>query len=170
MFHQLVTIRKPSLILEIGIDRAVTTAHLCDAALPYGGVVVGIDIAKKDGVDRVRSEYPNFLFYNMDATKESTAKIVRNLTTSFGRIGFVYQDSSHHYLASIKEWVNYSPLLDHDFMWICDDITPAFHDPKVDPPGKGMVQYWEETGQNYHKELFQDLHIGSVQGVIASEY
>jgi hypothetical protein len=79
-------------------------------------------------------------------------------------IGLVLQDSSHHYSTSKVEFQRYSEMMDGG-IWICDDITPAFHDPLVDPPGKGMVQYFEELpGEKY---LFPDvLHKGNTMGVV----
>lgn len=67
-----------------------------------------------------------------------------NEVEEHGKLGVVFQDSSHHYEASRKEWNLYSQLLDENAIWIADDITKDFWDKNIDPPGKGMVQYFEE--------------------------
>lgn len=91
---------------------------------------------------------------------------VQELVNQYGPIGLVYQDSSHHYLESKQEWNLYSPLCKPGAVWICDDITPAFYDPKNDPPGKGMVEYFAEIPRE-HKRLYKDvLHFGNTQGIV----
>lgn len=56
-------------------------------------------------------------------------------------------------------------MLGSPAIWICDDITPAFHDPLIDPPGKGMVQYFEALPGD--KRLYENvLHFGNTQGII----
>ena len=79
-----------------------------------------------------------------------------------GKIGVVFQDSSHHYAPSCSEWMLYSRFLAENAIWVCDDITPAFQTP--DEP-KGMVDYFQERpGQ---KKLYPDvLHKGNTVGVI----
>lgn len=109
------------------------------AAQQYDGMVIGIDI---NGFTRKPSE--NYYFIQGDSTNITTFNKVLKMTQELGPIGIVFQDSSHHYEASKQEWALYSRLLDNNSIWICDDIHPAFHDPLVDPPGKGMVQYFDE--------------------------
>ena len=83
----------------------------------------------------------------------------------YGKIGIVFQDSSHHYNISKLEWELYQPLLDENAIWICDDIISAFHDTRVDPPGKGMVEYFNELPGE--KKLYPNtLHAGNAVGVI----
>lgn len=90
-----------------------------------------------------------------------TVEMVKRIAAACGGIQYVFQDSSHHYDASVKEWELYSPLVKKGGLWIADDITPAFKRP--DEP-KGMVEYFEELPGD--KRLFSDLHVGSVIGVI----
>jgi hypothetical protein len=50
-------------------------------------------------------------------------------------------------------------------VWVCDDILPVFHDPKVDPPGKSMVEYFNE--RSGEKRLYPKmLNKGGTIGVI----
>lgn len=165
LYHLTLT-RKPKVILEIGTYQGVGTAHLCAAASTYGGQVIGLDInihetTKSD----IPARYNNLHFIQGDSTKAETYGKVYELVEEYGRIGVVYQDSSHHYEASLKEWFMYTRLLDSEAVWVCDDITPAFHDPNIDPSGLGMVQYFNSLPGN--KRLYRDvLHYGNIQGVI----
>lgn len=135
---------------------------MTQAALAYGGHVIGIDHENKLSVPSLPA---NFHFLQADATQLSTWFKVLELVEIYGKIGLVYQDSSHHYKASQREFELYSQLLDRGAIWICDDITPAFFDPLIDPPGLGMVQYFEELPGE--KRLYQDvLHYGNCQGVV----
>lgn len=121
------------------------------------------------GIDHQNKMHPyisgTFNFIEGDATDLSTWVIVRELVHDYGKIGLVYQDSSHHYEASRREFELYAQFLAPGAIWICDDITPAFHDPLIDPPGKGMVQYFEELPGD--KRLYSDvLHYGNTQGIV----
>lgn len=109
------------------------------AAEQHDGFVIGIDINKV-----IRKPSSNYYFIEGDSTNISTWNKVLSFCEENGKIGVVFQDSSHHYNASRKEWEMYSQLLDKNAIWVADDISPSFHDPLVDPPGKSMVQYFEE--------------------------
>ena len=141
--------------LEIGVESGATSAHLASAV---SGIAVGIDW-HKPGLDLAHLP---FQWIDGDSTK--VAVQVQEIVSRHGPISVVYQDSSHHYEASCIEWELYSPMMAPDGVWVCDDITPAFHDPLIDPPGKGMVQYFEERPGD--KFLFPGLHLGNVIGVI----
>lgn len=156
--------RRPSVALELGIQWGTVSAHLAEAGRGYNGLVIGIDIINHKRL-RWLCNYSNFIFLHGSSTAIDMVEIVTHLTYQFGPVGLVYQDSSHHYLESVKEWELYSPLLDKNAIWICDDITPAFHDPQVDPPGKGMVEYFHSLPGE--KRLYvNSLHYGNAQGVI----
>lgn len=164
--YRLVLTQQPKVILEIGTYYGVGTAHLAAAASTYGGQVIGIDVnAHGTTRDAIPARYGNLRFIQGDSTKAEAWRQVYEIVEQFGRIGLVYQDSSHHYRASCQEWEMYTRLLDDNAVWVCDDITPAFFDPLVDPPEKGMVQYWNERPG--FKRLYKDvLHKGNTQGVI----
>jgi cephalosporin hydroxylase len=164
--YHLVLTRKPKIALEIGTYWGIGTAHLAAAAATYGGQVIGIDVNIHETTrDVIPQRYGSLHFIQGDSTRAETYGKVWDLVCEFGPIGVVYQDSSHHYQASCQEWEMYGRLLDQGAVWVCDDITPAFHDALRDPPGKGMVQYFNERpGQ---KRLYKDvLHYGNSQGVI----
>lgn len=172
--YYLALVRQPKTILEIGTYFGIGSAYLAAAAKDYGGQVIGIDLnshemtepLEKSGL--INSRYGNYRFIQGDSTSESVAEQVRELVKGFGPIGIVFQDSSHHYRASCQEWDIYTQLLDREAVWICDDITPAFYDPKLDPPGKGMVQYFNERPGE--KRLYRNiLHLGNAIGVILIE-
>lgn len=156
--YHLVKWRRPYVALEIGVESGMASSYMC-AGWPQTQVI-GIDIHTLPMMPA-----PNYHFITGDSTAMRTWAKVGAMVQDFGRIGIVYQDSSHHYEASRKEWELYSSLLDRDAIWICDDITKAFHDPKVDPPGLGMVQYFERLPGD--KRLYKDvLHFGNTQGII----
>lgn len=150
--------RKPYVALEIGVESGLASAYM---TMGIGdGFVVGIDLHKPGLLPK-----NNYYFVEGDSTSISTWTKVVNFVHDYGLIGVVYQDSSHHYEASQKEWQFYSQLLDYNAIWICDDILPCFHDPLIDPPGKSMVEYFQELPGD--KRLYQDvLHYGNRQGVI----
>uniref|UniRef100_A0A6M3M3S4 Putative methyltransferase n=1 Tax=viral metagenome TaxID=1070528 RepID=A0A6M3M3S4_9ZZZZ len=166
--YGLVSLCKPSLALEIGVELGVASAHMASAASAYGGHVVGVDHNFHHVPGRLIGEiYGNYDFVVGESLDAQTVLKVKDLVARYGPIGVVYQDSSHHYVASIREWETYSAFLGEGAIWVCDDITPAFHDPKIDPPGKGMVQYFE--GLPGEKMLIPDiLHTGNTIGVVVS--
>ena len=164
--YGLVTLCKPKLALEIGVELGLASAHMASAAAGYGGHVVGVDHNFHHVPGRMIGEtYGNYDFVVGDSLAVETVSRVKDLVARYGPIGVVYQDSSHHYAASIGEWETYSTLLGEGAIWVCDDITPSFHDPKIDPPGKGMVQYFD--GLPGEKMLIPDiLHTGNTIGVV----
>ena len=161
--YYLVLEYKPQVAIEIGVDFGIASAHLVEAAKSYGGLVVGIDILRKRYSEiRKLERGDNYIFLHASSVSMGTIDYLKTLAP----IGLVYQDSSHHYLESKREWDLISPLCQPGAIWLCDDITPAFHDPLIDPPGKGMCQYFEEIPRP-HKKLYQDvLHYGNCQGIV----
>lgn len=141
------------------MDEGVGSYHL----LAAGVKVVGIDV-RDDKLDRKLRRNKDFIFLHRPSQEcEEELKVI---VQRFGPIGLVYQDSSHHYLESKEEWELVSPLCKPGAVWLCDDITPDFYHPDYDPPGKGMMQYFEEIPRP-HKKLYRDvLHFGNVQGVV----
>ena len=162
--YHLILATKPKVCIELGVYQAVASTFMAFATSQYGGWVVGIDINGVSLHDKFNKHKPkNYIFINGDSTAEPVQEIVKKI--AMGKVGLVYQDSSHHYTPSCQEWAFYSQMLSENAVWICDDITPSFHDPNVDPPGKGMVQYFE--GLPGKKKLYPNvLHYGSSQGVI----
>ena len=154
--YRLVKHFQPALCLEIGIQSGMASAYMCAA----GSQVIGIDILVPG-----MAMPDNFHYIHGDSTDTNTYARVEMLVSLYGKIGLVFQDSSHHYLASKGEWELYSQLLSPNAIWICDDITPAFYAEGVDPPGKGMIQYFDELPGD--KRLYQDvLHRGNRQGIV----
>lgn len=158
---------QPAISVEIGIDFAVGSRHMVEAAKTYDGLVIGIDILEKAGeVQALKKDTQHYRFINDSSTDQKTIGQLNKLVKTHGPIGLVYQDSSHHYLESEKEWDLISPFCTPGAIWICDDITHSFHDPNIDPPGKGMLQYFMEIPRE-HKRLYQDvLHYGNCQGIV----
>lgn len=154
--YHLASQSQPETALELGIWHGLGSMYMAHAASEYGGKVIGVDLNAM--------EWPlkNFEFIHGDTTsKEIANKVISKIK---GKIGMVFQDSSHHYLASKKEWEIYSDHLDENAIWVCGDITPAFHDSHIDPPGKGMIQYFDELPGE--KRLYNNLHQGNRIGVI----
>ena len=156
--YYLVLWLKPKICLEIGIENGVASAYTCAAAKSYGGQVIGIDI-KKPPFD-LTSPYGNYNFIHLDSA--NAGSWVEAIADNYGKIGVVFQDSSHHYEASCVEWDIYSQFLDENAVWVCDDITESFYRPGLDE--KSMVGYFEERPGE--KRLYDDLHKGSRVGVI----
>lgn len=157
--YHLIGWRKPAVAIEIGVESGLASAFMTRASAQYGGHVIGIDL---NGPAR---QLENYHFIQGDSVSLWTFTQVSRVVSEYGKIGIVFQDSSHHYQASKEEWQLYSQFLDDGAIWICDDITPAFHDPKIDPPGFGMVQYFDELPGD--KRLYCDvLHYGNCQGII----
>jgi len=156
--YQIIAYFKPTVSLEIGLEYSLGSAYMCAAAKEYGGQVIGIDTR----YDCLRYIDSNYIFIHADSqnAENEFAKIVKQ-----GNLGLVFQDSSHHYNASVKEWNIYAKYLSLNAIWICDDITPSFYNTDVDPPGKGMVEYFNALPGN--KKLYKDvLHYGSTIGVV----
>ena len=146
---------QPEAALELGVDGGQTSALM--AAGNKGTLVIGVDHrGLKDTAAPCR--FPNYRFLHCD-----TLGAVDGVKQILGqrKLGVVFQDSSHHAEPSRLEWQYYQPLLAKDFIWVCDDITPAFR--MLDEP-KGMVDYFENLPGR--KRLFPDLHRGNVIGVV----
>jgi predicted O-methyltransferase YrrM len=142
--YGLVQLYEPKLVLEIGVEFGLASAHMASAAKKYGGHVVGVDHKYHHVPGRMIGEaYGNYDFIQGDSRALLTISRVAEFVESYGPIDLVFQDSSHHYVESIEEWEAYTPLLGEKAIWVCDDISPPFHDPNIDPPDKGMVQYFE---------------------------
>ena len=164
--YGLVQLYKPNLSVELGVELGLASAHMVSAASVYGGHVIGVERHFHHVPGRMIGEtYGNYDFIIDDTMSDSTILRVKDLVARYGPIGVIFQDSSHHYAKSIREWELYSPLLSENAVWVCDDITSSFHDPKIDPPGKGMVQYFD--GLLGNKMLIPDiLHTGNTIGVV----
>jgi len=162
--YHLVLNFKPKVAVELGTSFGRGSAHMCAAAKTYGGQVVGLDVNyHKLAAEELPAKFDKYQFLQGDACAEESVNKVQDIVDEYGQIELLYQDSSHHYLKSKEEWRIYRPLTKHG-IWICDDISAPFHDPLVDPPGKGMVQYFDELPGN--KRLYDNLHLGNVQGII----
>lgn len=163
VFYHMIKELKPAVALEIGIDHGHTLAHM--AAGNPGTLVVGID--KRENCAQNMPTYPNVRLIYGDSLDIETEYAVRNIVHRHGGIGVIFQDSSHHYEASHREFDIYSKFLTSNGIWCCDDVMDIFHDPLIDPPGKSMATYFDELpGQ---KKLYPGVHYGSVIGVILNE-
>lgn len=159
-FYHLVKATRPKIALEIGIDHGHTLAHM--AAANIYTLTVGID--RRPGCAADMPIYPNVRIIYGDSLAGPTIEQVSRLVDEVGKIGVVFQDSSHHFNASNEEFGVYSQFLDKGAIWCCDDITPAFYNPDVDPLGKGMIQYFDDLPGR--KKIYDNLHYGSKIGVI----
>lgn len=154
--QRLAAYTKPKgVFLEIGCYYGVTAAYFADAKGYIDHLYMGIDI------NPVPFSDPGALFIQGDATNPDIANRVRMAAEAYGGIFAVFQDSSHVYADSVKEWELYSPLVRPGGLWIADDILPAFRRPSE---AKGMVDYWDELPGD--KRLFDDLHVGSRIGMV----
>jgi cephalosporin hydroxylase len=158
-FHHMVAEMKPKVALEIGIDHGHTLAHM--AAANADTMVIGID--KRDNCANKMPKYPNAQIYYDNSLGKGTETFIEDMVYKYGKIGIVFQDSSHHYNDSHAEFEIYSKYLDKNAIWCVDDVLDVFHDPNVDPPGKSMVEYFDELPGR--KKTYEGLHHGSVIGV-----
>lgn len=158
--YLLVAAMQPRYALELGVETGLASAHMARAAMRYGGHVIGIDINQYSIPETELSKIYNYTFILGDIIDKFYVvdRIVGN------RLGLVFQDSSHHYDASIAEWNTYSPLMKPGSVWVCDDIHKSFHDPKVDPPGKGMLEYFHNLPGK--KKLYPYANGGNAIGVV----
>lgn len=148
----------PGVFLEIGSYYGCVAAHITSVGTNL--LHLGIDI------NPVPYSHPNSIMIlgdsvDSDKSAPSTVDMVRRIAEKCGGIAHVFQDSSHHYLPSVREWELYSPLVKPGGLWICDDITPAF---RLPTEKKGMVEYFEDLPGE--KRLFDDLHPGNAMGII----
>lgn len=170
--RRLVETLRPAVVIELGVEFGLASAMMASVKVgDYQPTVFGIDINWHNiPGDIIYNQCPWYHYIIGDTTdKENTFDVVvrmMNEPPPLGKVGLVFQDSSHHYHASKREWELYSSLMDKgNSLWVCDDITPAFHDPKIDPPGKGMMQYFQELPGE--KVVFPDiLHKGNSVGVV----
>lgn len=162
-FYHLVAKTRPAIALEIGIHHGHGVLHM---AYGYPGTIaVGIDWQADYYAAENYDKYNpgNCIMLNLDSTTDKARSSIEELVDIYGPIGIVFQDSSHHYLPSRREFEIYSQFLATGAIWCCDDVTPSFHDPQRDPPGKGMVEYFNELPGD--KRLYDKLHHGSVIGI-----
>jgi predicted O-methyltransferase YrrM len=150
--------KEPGVFLEIGCFYGCLAAHLERAATPL--IHIGIDI------NLVPFSGQNSIMIRGDSVGVCdnhlpTIEVVKRIAEKCGGIQYVFQDSSHRYEESAKEWDLYAPLVKRGGLWICDDIIPAFQAP--DEP-KGQVEYFEELPGD--KRLFNGLHIGNTIGIV----
>lgn len=159
--YHLLMLRKPLVTLELGVEFGIASAYMVEAAKTYGGVVVGIDI----NWNNIPGEYVATRCGNYEYITGDTLTSFPLVQMNYAeKIGVVFQDSSHHYNASIAEWESYSTILDTNAVWVCDDIAASFHDPLVDPPGKSMLEYFHSRPGE--KELYRNLYGKGVDNAI----
>jgi len=153
---------KPAVAIELGVEFGLASAHMARAAATYGGTVIGVDHNYHSAPMEIVAYCKNYNYRLADTV--AAFPDVKMLVD--GRpVGLLFQDSSHHYLESKREFELYSTLMPAGSYWVCDDILPAFHDPKVDPPGKGMVEYfWELPG--YKRTYPEVLNKGNTIGIV----
>lgn len=170
--RRLVETIRPDVVLELGVEFGLASAMMASVRIgDYFPQVIGIDLNWHNiPGEIVYNNCPNYHYIIGDTTdKENVFDLLVKFMAEaggMGKVGLVFQDSSHHYQASKIEWELYSSLMDKgNALWVCDDITPAFHDPAIDPPGKGMMQYFQELPGE--KIVFPNtLHKGNTVGVV----
>lgn len=143
-------------ILEIGCYYGCAAACALDGTenlntMPY----YGIDI------NPVPFAHRKFILIPDDSTREVVADQVRKIADLYGGFSLIFQDSSHHYKASVKEWELYFPMLREGGIWLSDDVTESFKRPEDE---KSMLGYFNDLPGE--KKIYHDLHIGSAMGVI----
>jgi predicted O-methyltransferase YrrM len=161
--HALVRVIKPEFVLEIGVEQGIASAFLLDAAGWVNAEVIGIDLNHSHVAENVLQQRGDYHFIHGNSLDVST--VVEVVKIAANRIGLVFQDSSHHYWESSREFTYYVPHLCNDAVWVCDDVHTAFHDPKVDPPGKSMVDYFKGLPGFDNKRIYPYANGGNAIGV-----
>jgi len=146
---------RPEAALEIGMDYGECSALM--AAACVSTMVFGVD-NRPLVPESLARQHANFRFVHCESL--GAAEVVRKLLGA-RRIGIVLQDSSHHAELSRLEWEYYRPLLADEFVWVCDDVTPAFR--TADEP-RSMEDYFDALPGT--KRKFPGLHWGNVIGVV----
>jgi cephalosporin hydroxylase len=153
----LATLNPRGVFLEIGCGQGCLAAHICEDYEIHFNLFIGID--RND----IHYTHPKFIHFKQDSGDTSNLEAIKELAEMNGGIFAVFQDSSHHYEASIKEWEIYSPLVRQDGIWICDDVMEVF---KREEDEKSMVGYFNDLPGE--KRLYENLHIGSCIGIVRS--
>ncbi len=149
-------VKEPGVFLEIGCYHGTVAAHVADAFGYHNHEYLGVDVNEVPFIP-----HPACRFIQGDSTDAQVCSQVKAFAETHGGIFCVFQDSSHHYEASVAEWALYSPLVRPGGLWLADDITPAFQRPGLD--AKSMVGYWDDLPAD--KKTYDHLHIGSRIGV-----
>lgn len=156
--YYLILLTRPKVCLELGVLDGIASSYMCAALRKCNGWMIGIDINWP--AFNLSSPYRNYNFIHLDTA--NAGSWVKAITDNYGRLGVVFQDSSHHYERSYVEWNIYSELLDENAVWVCDDITEDFYRSGIDE--KSMVGYFEDLPGE--KRLYDSLHKGSKIGVV----
>ena len=149
------SVKEPGIILEIGCFQGTTPANVCQDFAIHGHKFLGVDL------NGVPFEHESFTLIQGDSTSEEVFAKVKEFAEAHGGIIAVFQDSSHHYIPSVKEFELYRPLVNAGGMWLSDDVLDSFKTPEDE---KSMLGYWNDLPGD--KRLFEDLHIGSTIGMI----
>lgn len=156
--HRLIVELRPQAVLELGTYICETSAFMASAAALVGAISIGID--QRGEPDLAKELKRRFGYHFLFCDTLGAAPLVRNILSG-KKLGIVFQDSSHHAEPSRLEWEYYKPMLADNFIWVCDDITPAFR--MRDEP-LSMVQYFNRLPGT--KIQLPGLHIGNVIGVV----
>lgn len=155
--HLLALEREPEVAVELGVGDGLTTAHLVAAAAKFGGLVFGVDDRNLD-LGWLNKRHPG-IFKLLQCDTLGAAEALREHA---GRVGLVFQDSSHHGEHSRQEWLYWRPLLAPGAAWVADDISPAFR--MRDEPF-GMMEYWQWIPEG-EKRVLQLGRPGNGLGVV----
>lgn len=155
---------KPAVVLEMGVETGVASAHMARAASDYGGVVIGVDpVFHPTPAGQIPAMCKNYIYYIGSSISLDAYNVVRHAIEDHGLLGLVFQDSSHHSAPSEVEWGYYSPFVTEGGVWVCDDITSAFKEEGVDD--KSMEEYFDNLPWNKVKYP-NVLHRGNTIGVL----
>lgn len=142
--------------LEIGCYQGVVAAYIADAKGYHENIYLGVDINPIPFSDK------GIVCIQGDSTDPEVRRQIADVAEAFGGIFAVFQDSSHHYDASVKEWEMYSPLVRPGGIWLSDDVTESFYRPGLD--AKSMAGYFSDLPGD--KRVYDDLHVGSKIGIV----
>ncbi len=162
-FYHMVAETKPNVALEIGVHHGHCTIHMAHANKDT--VAIGLDknVARYNIRDNFAKYAPdNAILVDANSLIDGEPAIKR-IVEKHGKIGVVFQDSSHYYAESWQEFNIYSKYLDQNSIWCCDDVWEAFGDPKAVPPSTMLDYFNELPGQ---KKRYTRLHHGGVVGIV----
>lgn len=152
---------RPMVSLELGYWRGVGTHLMRKAAREFGGAAVGIDLNHDPHELLVPGHGAYVRGDSVDPEVVEKVRVFCQGRGGHGSLGLVFQDSSHHYEHSKKEFEIYSAMMNGG-IWVCDDITEAFKAPGEE---RGMVEYFDEIPAKEKRLYPNTLHHGSTIGV-----
>lgn len=161
--HNVVAATKPGAVLECGVHKGITTAHMAYAN-PHT-LVIGIDRDYHLDACEITGHYDNIILLDGDTTDCFTFDRVEELLSGFflspyGSIGLLFLDSTHDGDTPRKEFELYEPLLADGCIVAVDDLLGPEH------LMKRMQEFWNwlpcDKREMHFLHPVPETHIGLI--------